>query len=338
MKKRIFAIAAILLCAAALFIYQYSMRFRYNDPSTLGNTSGNLLNGGLFCESGGKIYFSNPDDEGCLYVMEQDMSKIKKLSPDTVSHINIAGNYIYYARHNYRKEGKLSTHLSSSQAGLFRVTLSGKRPKTLSSSPVGTVSLLGNYVYYQNYLKDTGLPFYRCGINDREETLISDDAINPLALYDGSLYFSGVKRDHKIHKMNLTTKDDEIIFDANCISVVLNKDYLYFINLADNYSVCRVNVDGTNPVTLVREHCSTFNVSPSGRYLYYQADKGENSYLGQYDIQEQETTVIQTGSFSNINVCSDYVFFHVFDKSDEQYYFKPGSPDTVLRFEPGQKS
>lgn len=338
MKKRVITIAAVILLAAFILIYQYANRFQYNDPDLSGNTSGNLLNQGLFCEEGGKIYFSNPDDDGCLYVMDTDMSHVKKVSPDTVTHINAAGKYIYYARHNNRKEGKLSSHLSAAQTGVFRINRSGRQPKMLSRTPAGTVDLLGNYVYYQNYLKDTGLFLYRCGVNDSEAVEISKDNINPLALTDYTLYYSGVTSDHKIHRLNLVNKEDVVIFDGNCTSVILDREYLYFLNMKENYSVCRVNIDGSNPVTLVKERCATFNLSPSGRYLYYQTDNGTESYLGQYDIEEKETALIKKGSFSNINVCGDYVFFQQYDAFTQQFYFKTSKPDSVKKFQPGKDS
>ena len=50
----------------------------------------NGAHGGLFCESDGVIYFSNPYDEGMLYSMSSDMEKVKKLSDDNVSYLNVA--------------------------------------------------------------------------------------------------------------------------------------------------------------------------------------------------------------------------------------------------------
>ena len=47
-----------------------------------GNTAGNLYNGGLFCESDGTIFFSNPSDGGKLYSMDSNGQNLKKLSND----------------------------------------------------------------------------------------------------------------------------------------------------------------------------------------------------------------------------------------------------------------
>ncbi len=57
-----------------------------NNDNAVGNTSGNLLNGGLFCEYDGKIYFANPNDYNRLYVMNSDCTDIKS-SMKTALHI-----------------------------------------------------------------------------------------------------------------------------------------------------------------------------------------------------------------------------------------------------------
>ena len=67
-----------------------------NPADTVGNTAGNLYNGGTFCEAAGKVYFSNPYDGGSIYSMNPDQSNIKKVIGASASFINAAGDYIYY--------------------------------------------------------------------------------------------------------------------------------------------------------------------------------------------------------------------------------------------------
>ena len=64
--KKVIAIILIILAISGIgigvfFNYQHS-RTTMNNDNAVGNTSGNLLNGGLFCEYDGKIYFANPND------------------------------------------------------------------------------------------------------------------------------------------------------------------------------------------------------------------------------------------------------------------------------------
>ena len=63
----------------------------------MGNTPGYLNNGGYFCEADGRVYFANAYDNYGLYAMNPDESEMVKLSSNSVSSINAAGKYLYYA-------------------------------------------------------------------------------------------------------------------------------------------------------------------------------------------------------------------------------------------------
>ena len=71
MKKTITIIIVVLVIAAAGvggFFYFKKNQTVHNNDNAIGNTAGNLINGGLFCEYNDKIYFANPDDYNKLYV------------------------------------------------------------------------------------------------------------------------------------------------------------------------------------------------------------------------------------------------------------------------------
>lgn len=49
--------SVLLAIIILIIVYHNVTKIDKNSSSTTGNTPGNLLNGGSFCESGGKIYF-----------------------------------------------------------------------------------------------------------------------------------------------------------------------------------------------------------------------------------------------------------------------------------------
>ena len=62
-QKTLLIFAGIIILIAGLFTVTYlTGRVPMNDENTTGNTAGNLNNGGLFCESDGKVYFANAYD------------------------------------------------------------------------------------------------------------------------------------------------------------------------------------------------------------------------------------------------------------------------------------
>ena len=63
-----------------ILIYIISKRVPMNDENVVGNTPGNLYNGGLFLEMDGRVYFSNPLGNDSLYSMNPDETDLKELT------------------------------------------------------------------------------------------------------------------------------------------------------------------------------------------------------------------------------------------------------------------
>ena len=78
--KPIIIFILILIIAGGLSFLSYrGNKIPSNPEGTIGNTAGNLNNGGLFCEYNGRIYFANPKDSNCLYSMNVDETDLQKL-------------------------------------------------------------------------------------------------------------------------------------------------------------------------------------------------------------------------------------------------------------------
>ena len=100
MKKKIITAVCLLsvlaLCITIFVVSSIRRKIPENPPGTVGNTSGNLYNKGLFCEKDGYVYFANAYDGSALYSMRSDETDMKKLIPTEVTSINTDGNYLYY--------------------------------------------------------------------------------------------------------------------------------------------------------------------------------------------------------------------------------------------------
>jgi len=149
-----------LLLAVSIFLSIRSSRIIYNSDNAIGNSAGNLNNGGLFCEYNDKIYFANPYDYNKLYVMNSDCTNAMKLNDDSVASINVCGSYIYYVKNNFKQE-TIGTIFRGQLFGVYRCDLNGESLKALYDSLSGTIALSGNSLYYQHYSDTTPLAFQK---------------------------------------------------------------------------------------------------------------------------------------------------------------------------------
>lgn len=285
----------------------------YDDPNTVGNTSGNLLNGGLFCESDNKIYFTNPADDDTLYSMDMDLSHLKKIIDDKASYINAAGNYIFYTRRNDKKASTGEGLLSLSATGLFRITKDGKTLGKLYEDPTQVANLSGNYVYYQHYDNDKGLQLFSAKIDGSSNERLSEEGVAPYVIENGMIYFTGLDKDHMIHTMNTNGSGKNVLFDGNCTSLMKAGNHLYYMDMNQNYALARIDLESNESQTLINTRIATYNVDEAESSVYYQVDDGENNGLYRLDLENNETEQLAVGDYNFLHLISNYLFYESYE-------------------------
>lgn len=319
MSKRVRSVliwALVILAVAAIILFQYLMsRVAAYEEGTTGNTSGNLLNGGLFCEDDGKIYFANPYDQNTLYVMDTDLTNPEQISDDNVSYLNVAGKYIFYTKRNDKKTVDSDALMSFSTTGLYRIKKNGSQMARLYDDPTQVACLYGNTVYYQHYDQEEGLLLYAAAVDASEDTLLLEEACAPYVVCNNEIYYTGMETDHAIRKISIQGGDSEVVADGSFTSLTMEGDYLYFMDMNADYALKRMPVSGGTIETLVSERLATYNVAPGGDTLYCQIDNGTDNGLYEYDLSGGSLHLLQSGDYNYLNITRDYLFFQEYDQS-----------------------
>lgn len=332
-RNTILAILLIIIVIIVLILIGRRASVKlYDNPNTAGNTSGNLLNGGLFCESDDKIYFTNPADDNALYSMDTDLSHQKKVCSDKVSYINAAGDYIFYTRRNDKKSTTGEGLLSLSTTGLFRITKDGKHLGKLYEDPTQVANLFGNYVYYQHYDNDNGLQLYSAKIDGSSNERLSKEGIAPYVIENGQIYYTSQDQDHMIHTINTNGSGKNVLFDGNCTSLMKAGEHLYYMDMNQDYALARIDLESNEPQTLVNTRIATYNVDASESSVYYQIDDGKNNGLYRLDLENNETEQLAEGNFNFLHLVSNYLFYESYE-GDTIYVMDLGT-ETSEEFKP----
>ncbi len=331
--KVVGTIVAILLIAALVFSVYWSGRIKYyDDPAVKGNTSVNLLNGGLFSESDGKIYFANPYDQNTLYVMDENFENVEKLSDDNVSYLNVAGEYIFYTRRNDKKGVENNAFLSLSTTGLYRIGIDGNGLDQLYREPTQTVNLLGNQLYYQHYDHQKGLQLFNIGIDGKEDIMMLDEGAAPTAIVNNTVYYTGVDTNHNIHAMDISSFSSRVLLEGNYTGLSYYGDYLYFIDMEKGYVLCRSRLDGSEMIQLTNQRIATYNISPDGETVYYQVDNGSENGIYALEVASGGSRLLRDGDFNYFHMIGNSLFFEKFDGSAA--YVMDISTEEILDFQP----
>lgn len=266
------------------------------DTIKYGNTAGNLINSGIVCEGGDKIYYYNSSDNKKLYVMNADGSNRAALGDIRGAiELNYSGEYIYYQA-----------------GGIYRVSVKSGQAETLISDSCRNMVVTENTIFY---LKADGdaVKIHRMNLDGSGETVLSEDIASGLNVSKDKIYYINGSDSGRIYSMNPDGSDNAVFLeDRNIQELLVEAELVYFIG-SDKY-LYRVNKSGGEPARVGEDQCSNININ-NGRLYYYNAT---DSTLCCARIDGSDETVLYSGELNAVNVITDWIYF--FNKDDFKYY------------------
>lgn len=333
-KTAILIVSIILLCFL-LFVLPMLLRHIPENPvGTVGNTAGNLNNGGLFCEVNGKVYFSNVYDGGALYSMNPDETGMRKLNSLKSMQINGDSNYIYYFGQNLGKQTGLG-YVRTKNA-IYRSTLNGKRTTTIKQIPVFNLQLVDNYLYYLYAPENSGGCLYRIGRDKQDDERLTTFVVNPSCAEDGIIYFNGTVDNHYLFSLDTKTDIATAIWPGNIWYPVKSGNYIYFLDVSSDYSLCRYDLNTGRVDVLSTERVELFNLNDV--FIYYQTNTGDTSAFKRMYLDGTGEETIASGTYTNINITSNYVYFQPFENQVIMYKTPAYEAVNVTEFETAKAS
>lgn len=317
MKKKIIAISCtvivLLIITGLVILHNINSRIPQNPPGTVGNTSGNLYNGGLFCESNGYVYFANPYDGNSLYRMRPDETDVKKLVSTQVASINADDKFLYYYQGGSGGNAGLGFLISTT--GVYRVQKDNPKNIACLDRILGKyVILADNTVYYTSADDEVSLKSISTDGSEKETLLQLD--ILPVSVQDSTFYY--INNEDNLHLMsyNLNTGASRQVLDDDIYMPVIEGNTVYGIDIHNNYSLVSLDITTGNKTLLDSDRTDMLNVTDS--YIYYQTS-GKTPQLKRIRRDGSDITVVKDGVYSSINATSSYVYFTGFNTATPVY-------------------
>lgn len=315
MKKKYIIIPLIIAAAAALAAaVALSTRSRNSvpdNPDTLiGNTSGNLYNGGMFCEIDGYVYFSNPYDNNALYRMRPDESEAERLIASQTSSINADSKYLYFYQSGSGSGAGFGYVVSST--GVYRAQKDDpKNIKCLDKIVGAHVVLAGNSVFYTRAGDTVALA--RIDISGENREIVLEKDILPASI-DGSYFYYANNDGTNLHvmAMNRNTGSSRKAFAEDIYMPIVEGETLYGIDVHNDYALVRINLSDGSRLTLDAVRTDILNVTDS--YIYYQTS-GPEPQLRRIAKDGSNMEVVANGAYNTINATSRYVYFTQFNST-----------------------
>lgn len=325
MKKLrpVLVILIIVLILGLLIAPRYLLKERIGTypADTVGNTAGNINNGGYFCESDGVVYFSNFYDNGTLYRMNPDESGMKKLNNQTIRFLNAAGSHLYYFQSDSRNGSDLGSVLKST--GLYRSTKEGTHLTCLKRGTMDTMLLVGNSVFFQYYEDTKVFTMHRIDTSGQNDIQVTDYIANPACANGTSIYFHGTTEDHNLYRLDTLTNDITRIWGGSLWNPVYSDGYVYYMDLSQHYALSRLDLSTGVSETLTTDRVEFFNVSAD--YVFYQTVDSDTPALKRIGKDGSGMVILAEGVYHNLCLTSQFLYFSAYGNDEIMYHCAIGS-------------
>jgi len=332
LKKKLPVFIGIFVLAILIVIsifYQVNKNsVKMNTGYVEGNSAGNIYNNGLFCEQDGLVYFSNAYDNGALYVMNPDETNIRKLLDASVELINVDENNIYY--YQLSSSGDAGLGYVRSQSGLYRCTTEGNKATSISEDTIFCLQLVNNNLYYMATNAKGGY-FYKQCIDGSDPVLLSQNEIFAASVKNGVLYFNGRTVDHELYSLDTSNDNISEVWAGNLWNPIVIDDYVYYMDIAHNYRLCRYSMSQNVIEVLTEDRIDFFNIG-SGKIFYQRSSKTDPGLI-RMNLDGSNNELIAEGIFSEINMTSQYVYYHNFGSDVPMYHTAINGPAIASTFD-----
>lgn len=322
-------IVAIVLVTAAIILGILNSRFRYNEDGATGNTTGNLYNGGTFCEYKNYVYFANPADDNSLYRMKSDGTGIEKLHTDSASYIQVVNDYIYYIRLNRTSADVV---LKGNPYGIYRLEIGDDTAESVYNGLVKSMCLCGNYIYFQAYDDENLIQLKRVKIDGEELKTLTDKDYEPLAVWGTDIYFPEVEDGYNLKRIEVGTDNIETAQDGNFYMPAFIEGYMYYIDLDNDMKLTRISLSTNEKEILDEGRCINYNLSQENNVVYYQLENEDDHKLCRMQLDGDGKVTIAEGDCSGIHITENYTYYYKItgaDVADKTLYRVLTNGDTI---------
>jgi hypothetical protein len=277
----------------------------------MGNSCGNLNNGGIAAKQGDWVYF-NPGK--AIYKEKSDGSERALIIDADASYINVAGDWIYYSR-------------SDDDSRLFKVRTDGTEETILYETMSGdeyvdSLHLVGDWIYFLTGLREEQGPvkIHKIKTDGTGETVISRDSALSMNFVEDWIYYGNGSDGWKIYKMKTDGTAKALVSEESSISMAVYEGWIYYISEHD-HRIYKLKLDGTEKVKLSDEGAVALNVSDG--WIFYSNARDKNR-LYKMKVDGTDKIKIHDDTTFYINIVDDWIYYAPLDKDFYYYEYRTG--------------
>ncbi len=253
-----------------------------------GNTAGNLANGGKMTKQGDWIYYSNPGD-GKLFKMLTDGSAKTQLYDEPSFHINVIGDWIYFASASglckIKTDGSgrivlsdkvcrdvqvvedsiyfAENHKLMGTFNLYRMKTDGSGKVKLNSDDCSELNVAGNWIFYikKTFFSDDKI-WYKIRTDGSRKTELKDAFYLEFNAVDDWVYY---KVSGALYKMKTDQREGTLLYDGKVTDFNVASDWIYY---TENKELYKMRINGQEKIKIMDLWTDYVQLYVMGDWIY----------------------------------------------------------------------
>ncbi|WP_066172551.1 DUF5050 domain-containing protein [Bacillus marinisedimentorum] len=275
-----------------------------NDISSLyvGNSVGNIINGGVVAQDGDWIYSINYDS---IYKVKTDGTNKTKITSDLAEYINVTDGWIYYSNIS---DGRTT----------YKIKTDGTNKTKLSGTSGSYMNVIGDWIYYINY-REGNKGIFKVKTDGTNLSKIKEGYFTELNVVNDWMYFvdtTGV--DNRLYKMKTDGSSLTEIYNGHFTDINVVGDMIYYIDQFENSSIFKMKTNGSNRTKITNVTSNRLNVS--GEWIYFRNGDDHNKI---YKIRTNGTGKAKVNNdiwSREINIVGDWIYYKVSVSEGDHLY------------------
>jgi len=265
----------------------------------VGNTTGNIMNGGLAAKQGDWIYyFSDKDiyDMGICKMFKDGSNSNKITDTDGAGSINIVNDWIYYG---YK--------------GICKVRTDGSGWEKISDDKAGCVHVVNDWIYYS---EECSFDYTLCNIykmridGSEKELLLKDNMFGTFCVSGECIYYIGDvnKRGDRfiLYKYSPYEKYRKRLSKDQISEFCIQGNSIYYINQDELTYIYKISTNGGGRKRILIRRTNSINAH--GNWLYY-VDHDLGDIICKKNIRSGGKSRLNNNRSCAINIAGVWIFY-----------------------------
>ncbi len=261
------------------------------QDGTIGNSVGNIKNGGYIVKYKDDYLYTNSLDYDHLYIVDQEGKNY-----------SVAGGHYYYEMNLY---GDDIYYTSGAPGWIWKFSIENKTNKIIVMDLASNLIVSNNRMFYIRSRDNDWGKLYSCNLNGKDRRLLAENVGN-FCVDHGMIFYCDSENNNSLTCMQVNGEEKRKINSSYARDINATDRFLVYFDHNREDKMFRLDLEDETEECISANACWNLNLSDG--WVYYR-NQTEHGNLYRIHCESGEEQKIADGNIVDINVIGNNVYF-----------------------------